>query len=315
VSTVLVTGASGMLGANAVHLLAPEHEVVAVSGTSAGSVAGRRLIAADLAAPGVADALLAEHRPDLVLHCAALTDVDRCEADPALADRVNAELPGLVAAACRRRRARLIHVSTDAVYGGPGPHREDAIPAPVNLYAASKVRGEDRVREQLPGALVLRTTLHGWRPGPRTSFSEAILRTLVAGERPQLFADVRFSPLVAGDIVEQAMRLHALQVVGTFNLGSSDAVDKAEFGRILARGFGFDPDAIQPIALAERRLTAARPLDPTMDVTRLTAVAGPPPTVAEGVARLRRELEDGTAAALRGGSGRTLVELLGREAA
>ncbi len=205
-----------MLGANAVHLLAREHEVVAVSAAPARAAsAGHRLIAADLAAPGVADALLAEHRPDLVLHCAALTDVDRCEADPALADRVNAELPGLVAAACRRRRARLIHVSTDAVYDGPGPHREDAIPAPVNVYAASKLRGEDRVREQLPGALVLRTTLHGWRPGPRTSFSEAILRTLAAPASGRtLFADVRFSPLVAGEIVDQAMRLHALAVRG-----------------------------------------------------------------------------------------------------
>jgi dTDP-4-dehydrorhamnose reductase len=315
VTTVLVTGASGMLGANAVQALCRDHEVVAVSGASTGTVAGHRLVAADLAEPGVADALLRAHRPRLVLHCAALTDVDRCEAEPALAERVNAELPGLLAAACRRRGARLIHVSTDAVYGGPGPHREDAIATPVNLYAASKLRGEDRVQAELPGALVLRTTMHGWRPAPRTSFSEAILRTLLTGERPQLFADVRFSPLVAGEIVDQAMRLQGLEAEGTFNVGSSDAVDKAEFGRTVARGFGLDPDAILPIALAERRLTAARPLDPTMDVGRLTALAGPPPTVAEGVARLRRELEDGTAAAIRGGSGRTLVELLGREAA
>ena len=112
------------------------------------------------------------------------------------------------------------------------------------------------------------------------------------------------------------MRLHELGVEGIVNVGSADAVDKAEFGRVVARGFGLDPDAIEPIALAERRLAAARPLDPTMDVSRLTRSAG---AAADGrggrrapAPRARGRHRGARSAAA---AGARCVELLGREAA
>jgi len=313
-TTVLVTGASGMLGANAVVALRPRHRVVAASGTATGTVDGTPLRPVDLAAAGAADELVGRERPDLVLHCAALTDVDACEARPDEARRANVEATARVAEACRRHGAVLAYVSTDAVYdGGHGDHREDEPPAPVNVYARTKAEGEDAARAVLADALVLRTTMHGWRPGPRTSFSEAILRALLRGERPTLFTDVRFSPLVAGEIAETAERLWRAGAQGTFNVGAADGVDKHAFGRLAAEAFGLDPSPIVAIRLAERRLAAPRPLDCSMDVARLTAAVGAPPTVAEGLQRLWRELEDGTAERLRGRPGRTLEELLGKE--
>jgi dTDP-4-dehydrorhamnose reductase len=304
-----------MLGANALVAYGARHDVVAVSGQATGSVVGVPLEPVDLAEPGAADAVIGRHRPDLVLHCAALTDVDACEADPDAARRANRDAAARVAEACRRHGAALVHVSTDSVYGGPGPHREDEPVGPVNVYARSKADGELAVLEVLPSAIVVRTTMHGWRPAPRVSFSESILRSLLRGERPTLFRDVSFSPLVAGEIAELAQRLWRAGVEGVVNVGSADGVDKAEFGRVVARGFGLDPAAIEEIDLAERRLRAARPLDCTMDVALLTAAVGPPPTVADGVERLRRELGDGTAARLRGRPGRTMQELLGGDGA
>lgn len=315
-TTVLVTGASGMLGANAVVALRARHRVVAASGTATGAVDGTPLVPVDLAEAGAAEALVARERPDLVLHCAALTDVDACEARPDAARRANVEATARVAAACRRHGSALAYVSTDSVYdGGHGDHREDEPPTPVNVYARTKAEGEDAARAELPGALVLRTTMHGWRPAPRVSFSEAILRGLVRGERLALFTDVRFCPLVAGEIAEIAERLWLAGAEGLFNVGSADGVDKHRFGLLVAEAFGLDPAPIEPIRLAERRLTAARPLDCSMDVSRLTAAVGAPPTVEEGLARLRRELGDGTAARLRGRDGRTLEDLLVKEEA
>jgi dTDP-4-dehydrorhamnose reductase len=139
-----------------------------------------------------------------------------------------------------------------------------------------------------PGALVLRTTMHGWSALGRLSFSEVILRGLLRGERLTLFADVVFSPLVVSEHAALIPRLAGLG--GVLNLGAADAVSKADFGRLVAREFGLSPAPIEDVTLASRNLTAPRPRNLALDVARLTAaLRAPPPTVADGVRRMRAE--------------------------
>src|SRR5882672_3218186 len=152
---VLLTGASGFLG-SAVRdeLVARGHEVLA-AGRRPG--AGR---AVDLSQRGAAARLVDELAPDAVLHAAAMADIAPCAADPALARRVNAEAPAELAAACARRGARLLHVSTDQVFDGSRPGwREEDQPAPLHEYGASKLAGERGVLAACPGTLVVRTAL------------------------------------------------------------------------------------------------------------------------------------------------------------
>jgi dTDP-4-dehydrorhamnose reductase len=315
VSGAVVTGASGLLGGAVARDLAARRAGVEAWSHAVASVPdGLPLRRLDLRLEGEAERALRASRPELVVHCAALTDVDACERDPAAAALLNAEVPGRLAAAAAAVGARFVHVSTDAVYDGeaPGARSEDDAPAPVNAYARSKLAGESAVVGAHPGAVVVRTTMHGWTARGRLSFSEAILRALVAGRRLTLFADVIFSPLNVVDLAALLRAVAERDVSGVVNAGAADAVDKETFGRLVARAFQLPEDPIEPIAVADLGLRAPRPRRLPLDVRRITALLGaPPPTVEDGLRRLREEAESGAAARLKGrprGDLRALLE-------
>lgn len=283
----MVTGASGLLGGAVLRELGGEgwsHNVPALPD-------GTPLRRVDLRDGGAEEALR-EARPELVVHCAALTDVDACEDDPDTARALNAEAPGRLAATAAALDARFVHISTDAVYDGErgGLHAEDEPPGPVNAYSRTKLAGERAVLEAHPVALVVRTTMHGWSGPGRPSFSEAILGALRAGRRLTLFRDVRFSPLNVADLAELIRRLAERGASGVLNVGASDAVTKEAFGRLVARTFELPEDPIEPIDVADLGLRAPRPRNQALAVERLTQLLGaPPPSVADGVRRMREE--------------------------
>jgi dTDP-4-dehydrorhamnose reductase len=294
VRRVVVTGAGGLLGVAVVrHFRSRLDAVEGWTQTTRALPDGTSLRPLDLTAPDAPEAALATLRPDLVVHCAALTDVDGCERDPAAARTLNALVPGRLAATAAAVGARFVHISTDAVYDGerPGAHHEDDAPGPCNVYAETKLEGERRVLDADPEALVLRTNMHGWTERGRLSFSEVILRGLAQGDPLTLFTDVSFSPLVVSDHARLIAALVERGTSGVLNFGAADAVSKAAFGHLVADVFGLPADGIEGVTLASRNLTAARPRNTALDTGRLAAALGTaPPTVADGVRRLRETL-------------------------
>jgi dTDP-4-dehydrorhamnose reductase len=304
VTRVVVTGASGLLGAT---VLGAFEDAEGWANRSHALPDGTPLRQVDLL--GDAGQALREAAPELVVHCAALTDVDACERDPDAAYALNAAAAAQLAAATHALGARFVQISTDAVYDGErtGEHAEDEPPRPANVYAESKLAGEQAVLEAHPEALVLRTTMHGWTPAGRRSFSESILRGLVRGDRLTLFADVRFSPLVVTDHAALIKRLAGHG--GVLNLGAADSVTKEEFGRIVAREFELSDAPIAGVSLASIGLSAARPRNTALDVTRLAHALGePPPSVADGVRALRAGMV--AAGTLKGRDGTSLAALV-----
>jgi len=101
----------------------------------------------------VAGRLVGRARPQVVVHCAAYTDVDRSESEPEKAYRVNADGAGSVAAACRDAGCAMVYPSTDYVFDGKSrrPYREGDTPAPLGVYGASKLEGEDACARRRPG--------------------------------------------------------------------------------------------------------------------------------------------------------------------
>ena len=146
---VLVTGANGMLGTDLVPILAAHGHAVVACGRDA----------LDVTDAAQAKAVIARERPDVVVHCAAYTNVDGAEADEAAATRLNGEGARHVAEACRAAGAAMVYVSTDYVFDGQGhaPYATDAPVAPLGAYGRSKLAGELAVRETLPAHYVVRT--------------------------------------------------------------------------------------------------------------------------------------------------------------
>ena len=154
---LLVTGASGLLGLNLCLDAAGQFDVTGLVNHHSLTCAPFTVLQADLTQPGEFARVLRQVRPDWVVHAAAQANIDVCEKDPAVSRRLNAELPGEVAEACRELGARLVHISTDAVFDGvAGGYTEADQPNPQGVYARDKWAGEQAVLQAYPRAAVAR---------------------------------------------------------------------------------------------------------------------------------------------------------------
>lgn len=276
---VLVTGATGLLGPYLVHAFGRVGTVVGSARTSGDHPA-------DLCRPGDARRLVEAVGPDVVVHAAGLTDVDRCEQEPELARRVNADAVGHLVAALGRG-TRLVVISTDQVYPDEaGYHVEDAT-GPVNEYGRSKLAGEALARSH-PGTLVARTTFFGPSSTPgRRSLSDFVATSLAAGEPVLLFDDVLFTPLHMRTLAAVLVRCVDEELEGTFNVGSRVGCTKAAFGLAVAGHLGLPTASARLGPSSSVPGRAPRPHDMRMDVRRLEAALGVDmPTTDDEVSKL-----------------------------
>jgi len=301
VARLLITGASGLLGANLLLAAHGEHAVTAVSHRHRLQLAGATCLQADLTEPQMWPDLLRAARPDAVIHCAALTDVDVCEANPERAERLNAEVPAGLAQACARVGTRLVHISTDAVFDGDqGAYAEDDAAWPINVYGATKLRAEQAVLAALPMAIVLRTNLFGWNAQPKQSLTEWFLYKLRRAEPSIGFTDVHVTPLAADDLAAWILRLLASNVSGVLHVAGRESMSKYDIGCRVAETFGLDARLIRPGSVDDAPLRARRPHRLNLNVGRAEQAMGAElPRLGPSLERWRRQEHDGTLDRLR----------------
>jgi dTDP-4-dehydrorhamnose reductase len=275
----LITGATGLLSDYLIEVCG-RHGAVTTTARSGGD---RHCDLTDRAA---VRALLFDVAPDVVVHAAGLTDVDRCEREPDEAMAVNRDAAANIAVALPSS-ARLVFVSTDQVYpDAPGPHAEDVV-EPVNVYGRSKLAGEQAV-QQHSGALVLRTNFFGSsRRYGRVSLSDFIIRSLAARQNVTFFSDILFSPLHMRTLAELVVDAAQRDLSGVFNAGCRDGASKADFAMAVARYKGLQTETSRIGNSAVMHDRAPRPSDMRMAVGRIEQALGRPmPTLDEEVAKL-----------------------------
>lgn len=212
------------------------------------------------------ESVLVRERPDVIVNLAAATDVNHCEARPQWAYDANVgPVIGLRRAAGKcGQDPHLVHISTDQIYDGEGPHREDAV-RPCNVYGLSKLAGELVARE-IPST-VLRTNFFGASQTPaRRSFSDWIVGSLRANRSITVFEDVFFSALHMDCLCD--IIAHAIEVrpCATINVGTADGISKADFALALAERLNLPTSAMRKGSIEDARLVARRPLDMRMDM-------------------------------------------------
>jgi len=246
---ILVTGAKGMLGTDLCEILAGEHEVVGVD-----------LEDFDITDEAATREAVVGSHPELVVHTAAWTDVDGCEREPARAFAQNGRGTSHVAAAAAEVGATLVYLSTDFVFDGSKgeAYTEFDPPNPLNAYGASKLAGEEAVRQLAPRHFIVRTAWLYGRHGK--NFVQSILKAAEGKDELRVVADQFGSPTYSRDLA-QALLDYVVSgplLPGTHHLVNSGVCSWAELAEEALRAAG-SSTRVQPIPAAEWPSPTRRP--------------------------------------------------------
>ncbi len=307
-ATVLVTGASGLLGANLILEALDHHQVVGVCYQHGMAVRGVEIVSADLSQADAARELLQIYQPEWVVHAAAATSLEMCQDDPEMAFRLNSDMAGYVAEAAREIDAGLIHISTDAVFDGQqGNYVETDETHPLSVYAESKLAGELAVTEAHHDAAIVRTNFYGWNMQPKQSLAEMFLGLLEARERCRGFTDVSVTTILVNDLVQVLLKMIGVGVSGTYHVGGGECIRKYDFGIRLAETFELDGSLIEPISVDQMNFKARRAKQLCMKGDKIERQLGIElPSVEAGLRRFRGLRENGYAERLKEHSRRVL---------
>lgn len=263
--TILITGANGFLGP---HLMAAfQKNRTGVVGVAR---SGGTDYQYDLTDPSAVQHLMERVKPSLVIHAAAMTDVNKCEQNPDLAVRVNSDstrnIVKFMAPDCK-----IINISTDMVYSGIGPHKEHSKSEnPINMYGISKFMGEFEAGKA-KDYLNIRTNIVGFCLGSKrpSSFVDAMVDKFGSGKPFQVFTDALFSPLSVTTLCSFLLIVANRKNTGTYNFGSTNGMSKSKFALILASKLGLSSSGARPVESVSLPNRIPRPLDTRLDTGRV----------------------------------------------
>ena len=266
-----ITGASGMLGSALVDHLSLSYKVFA---TSRGKgVEGKNIEwdCFDLTDNKLLNEWLEEIKPDVVIHCAAIVDVDACENNVELATKLHVETTKIMVNYLDINDGKLIYISTDSVFDGQKQrsYNEDDLVSPLNVYAETKLMGEQAVLSMNNG-LVLRSEIIGWTQKGSISFAEWVLKSLIDKTPLSLFYDVYFSPLTVDDLSFIIQEIIETPIFGLYNCTSSDSISKYDFGKKMAEIFQLPDLNISRIGVDEMNFKAKRPKNMALNSDKLS---------------------------------------------
>lgn len=262
---ILVTGGSGLLGP----FLMAESEL---NGRVFSLARSRGTFLCDLTSVDQVAAALTRVKPDLIIHAAALTDVDFCEAHRQEAYEINATATKTISAmadpACK-----IVYISTDQVYpDSVGPHLESNT-GPVNVYGKTKLIGEQAVLER-SNSLVIRTSFLCKSQNDRAGLLDFFLSALAENREIKIFRDVFFSPIGAHSLAKIIFELITLEANGVFNVGSREGQSKAELFNQIASVVALYKPRARTVDSTSIPFRAPRCLDLRMNVCKVEKKLG-----------------------------------------
>jgi len=293
---LLVTGATGLLGLNLSLVAADQgHRVTGLAKSRELYGQPFALRQVDLVNTEAALAVIERMAPEAIIHCAALAKLNSAEASPELAQKINSEVPGVLAGFAAQWGIPFLHISTDAVFDGrEGGYEETDAPNPLSVYALTKLAGERAVQEANPDACIARVVFYGWSLSGRRSLAEFFFNGLREGRPVNGFTDTFFCPLYVEDLAWILMEMLAEGLSGLYHVVSPESLSKYDFGLKIARTFGLDSDLIQPVQMRTLSRGAPRSLNLSLSSAKLEAALGwSPPGVDSGITRLYRRWQDG----------------------
>jgi dTDP-4-dehydrorhamnose reductase len=294
---ILITGGSGLLALNWAYAMRDKHLITLGLHQRKISLIGAQTVLLNLESLDNLSRQFEVLHPEIVIHTAGLTSVEKCQFDPVLAHQLNIILATNIAKICAMFKVPLIHISTDHLYSGHSSFADESLlTSPANVYGSTKAEAELRVLDENPEALVIRTNFFGWGTNYRQSFSDLIIDRLREKKEIELFDDVFYTPILIGVLAQAAHDLIAMNAKGIFNIVGGQRISKLTFGVTLAQVFGLDDALIKPTQIAMKSLLVKRPLDMSLSNKKAVNFLGRElGTIEDYLSQLRQLEKDGMA--------------------
>ena len=264
--TILVTGGNGQLGCS-LRLASAEslHRYIFTD-----------VEELDITSVEAIEAFFQSERPDVVVNCAAYTAVERAEEDESQADLINHKAVALLAAACQRHDAMLIHISTDYIFSGEGdtPYTEECAPAPINAYGRTKLSGERAVEESGCRHIILRTSWLYSEFG--NNFVKTMQSLMTTRSEVRVVADQIGTPTYAGDLaaaITYIINSGQLGKCGTYHYSNEGACSWYDFACEIAR-LSESNCKVTPCTTEEYPTKAQRPRYSVLDNSKFISTFG-----------------------------------------
>lgn len=297
---LLITGSNGLLGQKLVELLRKQANVDLIA-TARGVnrlpvTDGYTYASLDITVQEEVNAVFDQFKPEIVIHTAAMTNVDTCETDQEGCDLLNVDAVAFIIQACEKHNSYLCHLSTDFIFdGADGPYTEEGIANPISYYGESKLKAEQLLLASSIRWSIARTVLvYGIVPDmSRSNIVLWVKKSLEEGKTIQVVTDQFRTPTLAEDLAIGCWLLAKDEVEGIFNISGSDFLTPYEMAVMTADYYGLDKSLLQKADSSTFQQTAKRPARTGFVLDKAKKVLGyAPRTFQEGIALMAQQVAD-----------------------
>jgi dTDP-4-dehydrorhamnose reductase len=289
---LLITGASGLYGSKlAQKALAKGIETYSTDIQSL-SVHGN-FVKLDITDKMHVDETFKSIKPDMVVHAATLTDVDKCETNKELAWKINVEGTKNIVQAAKSAGSFIIYISTDYVFNGEkGNYKETDKPDPINYYGLTKLKAEEIVQTQKEYFIARPSVIYGSAPAAgKVNFALWLIDTLRKGEHAKIVTDQWNTPTLNTNLAEMTIEVVERRLTGLYHLCGATRVSRFEFAEKIAASFGLDKSLIDKVTSSKFAWPAKRPVDSSLDTSKAqTILKNTPLEIAKALEQLKSEL-------------------------
>lgn len=291
---LLITGISGLLGGNVAYILRDKYEITGWYNLHKVFIPGVDSFKVNITDKQSVKKIISGYKPDIILHCASLTDIDYCENNKEETRKVNVDGTKNIASLCSSQDTKLVYISTDSVYDGKkGNYTEDDPVSPSNYYGLTKYEAEDAIKGH-KNHIIIRTNIFGWNIQNKHSLAEWILYNLQRGCGINGFNDAVFSSIYTIEFARIIDKMFDKDLTGIFNLSSRSSLSKYEFAVLIAETFNKDKALIKPISIDDYPFSAKRGKNLSLDTQKLSkALAQDMPLIAECIQAFFKDYKSG----------------------
>lgn len=300
---ILVTGSNGFIGQEILYqaLVAGKIELFALSrgenrfSTQDFSVPGAyTFISVDVCDDVQMERAIKEYQPDCVIHTVAMANVDDCEKDPDLCEKINVQSVRQLVSLAEKHHFHLIYLSTDFIYDGEnGPYKETDVPNPLNEYGHSKLRAEEIIQKSVCKWSIIRTILvYGVpREKGRSNFVLWVKNTLEAQKKINVVTDHIRMPTLVTDLANACLHIAEKEVLGVYHISSEESFSVFDFAQQVAGFWHLDSSLISPVLSTTLSSSVARPSSTGFVIDKAKDAFGFHPTpLKEGLEQINRSL-------------------------